>query len=427
MLFITIFSVQIISINAQSPGVVRQLLQVLVISINVLSVTRCLHTVVAGLGHICQCVLYHQVLSDGRLMELEAPHMLLQRGSGMFYDMVQQTGKADAEFLASIAADAYNNRSHANSRSSSGIESVNQGNSVDANLSALNGEKKGAQSDGGDSLEAPLAYAESFHSLLKPGRGEEDECDDGGEGSSEDEKLTVPAEEATPAVSDATLAPVKDPEVPLQVSAPQSSLHPVTDPSANPLNRSTLTDTSLDDDVFAEDPSARSIPIRSNLLPAMTLKDDEKQEEGKGSSDQLPRVESGLGTDVNGSDSGDNPSDSAPELDTPASEANEPPAEDSHSPSTSSSSSSSSKDSSDLDAPSLGTDPDPGLGDASSGKLETTALLGDVKSTDEGVVASPTKADKDKDVKEAQVEDSTELDALISPSSPSEAENSLRI
>lgn len=64
-----------------------------------------------------------QVLSDGRITEFEAPHLLLQRGIGTFHDMVQQTGKIEADALAGIALDAYARRRHDNSSRSSAAES----------------------------------------------------------------------------------------------------------------------------------------------------------------------------------------------------------------------------------------------------------------------------------------------------------------
>ena len=56
------------------------------------------------------------VLSEGRIVDFEAPHLLLQRGSGVFYDMVQNTGKAMAELLARKAEDAFTRRPRADSR-----------------------------------------------------------------------------------------------------------------------------------------------------------------------------------------------------------------------------------------------------------------------------------------------------------------------
>ena len=56
------------------------------------------------------------VLSEGRIVDFEAPHLLLQRGSGVFYDMVQNTGKAMAELLARKAEDAFTRRPRGDSR-----------------------------------------------------------------------------------------------------------------------------------------------------------------------------------------------------------------------------------------------------------------------------------------------------------------------
>ncbi|XP_073707299.1 ATP-binding cassette sub-family C member 4 [Garra rufa] len=53
------------------------------------------------------------VLDAGRIHEYDAPHILLQNHSGIFYKMVQQTGKAEAASLLQTAKQAYMNRSPA--------------------------------------------------------------------------------------------------------------------------------------------------------------------------------------------------------------------------------------------------------------------------------------------------------------------------
>lgn len=53
------------------------------------------------------------VLDAGRIHEYDAPHVLLQNQSGIFYKMVQQTGKAEATSLLQTAKQAYANRSPA--------------------------------------------------------------------------------------------------------------------------------------------------------------------------------------------------------------------------------------------------------------------------------------------------------------------------
>ncbi|XP_050968338.1 multidrug resistance-associated protein 4 [Labeo rohita] len=53
------------------------------------------------------------VLDAGRIHEYDAPHILLQNQSGIFYKMVQQTGKAEAASLLQTAKQAYMNRSPA--------------------------------------------------------------------------------------------------------------------------------------------------------------------------------------------------------------------------------------------------------------------------------------------------------------------------
>lgn len=51
------------------------------------------------------------VLDAGRIHEYDAPHVLLQDQNGIFYKMVQQTGKAEAASLLQTAKQAYMNRS----------------------------------------------------------------------------------------------------------------------------------------------------------------------------------------------------------------------------------------------------------------------------------------------------------------------------
>ncbi|KAL8559263.1 hypothetical protein ACOMHN_040387 [Nucella lapillus] len=144
------------------------------------------------------------VLSEGEVVELDAPHLLLQKQSGTFHAMVQQAGQSEAAYLASIAAGAYS-RSQAEADSeSSGFESsvAKGGTSGKGSLSFADREEeewrvcvRGMDSSlcesvsGSDSVReidssqcvtgfsgheddvsmsvAPLAVAESFHSLLE--------------------------------------------------------------------------------------------------------------------------------------------------------------------------------------------------------------------------------------------------------------------
>lgn len=54
------------------------------------------------------------VLDAGRIHEYDEPHVLLQNQEGLFYKMVQQTGKAEAASLKHLANQAFMNRSQAN-------------------------------------------------------------------------------------------------------------------------------------------------------------------------------------------------------------------------------------------------------------------------------------------------------------------------
>ena len=48
-----------------------------------------------------------QVLSDGKIQEYDEPYTLLQNDGSAFYQMVEQTGKAETERLLDIAREAY--------------------------------------------------------------------------------------------------------------------------------------------------------------------------------------------------------------------------------------------------------------------------------------------------------------------------------
>ncbi len=56
-----------------------------------------------------------QVLSDGRIVEFEAPYLLLQKKESYFSQMVEQTGKQEAGRLFGIAREAHLGRSEVGS------------------------------------------------------------------------------------------------------------------------------------------------------------------------------------------------------------------------------------------------------------------------------------------------------------------------
>ena len=403
--------------------------------------------------HVAGCV---QVLSDGRIMEFEAPHLLLQRGSGMLYDMVQQTGKTEADFLASIAADAYASRRRDNSHRSSGIESlVDPERFVDANHSAAHktnrASEKAAVFDDVN-LNAPLALAESFHSLLRCETREDDDdsSDDTGAGSGgvlggnvpgdSSRDAAEPREASQQNVGDEASPPEEDPVVlvhaPIQLSSPPD----LPDKSQNPLDRSAPTDTSFDDDVFAEDPSVKTAAVRSNFLPVAslagrkTMEEKKKEvigEEGQRSrSDFSPHVESGAGAgaDSSWSDADNTTSGFVTQLDTPLSEGDPLLDEGSNANNASPA----------LDEPGddktallsnaeTGQFPDNADGEPRLGKGEMEKLLGDAKREGSAFAAAAVPGDgtgeeltTDKDV-----EDSSELDVLIVSSSASDMASSV--
>ena len=50
------------------------------------------------------------MLEAGEIAEFEEPHLLLKAGSGMFYNIVQQTGPGEADRLTEAARLAYVSR-----------------------------------------------------------------------------------------------------------------------------------------------------------------------------------------------------------------------------------------------------------------------------------------------------------------------------
>ena len=138
-------------------------------------------------------------------MEFEPPHILLQRGCGLFYDMVQQTGKTEAEQLAEMAADAYSRRQLDKRSCSSGVESLAQPETAETDSLLCSHDTKlvqeGLAAGEAVNMPAPLALAESFHSLLKGQHGEagdddddddddgDDVCSDGGDEEEENTEL----------------------------------------------------------------------------------------------------------------------------------------------------------------------------------------------------------------------------------------------
>ena len=51
-----------------------------------------------------------QVLKDGEIVEFDKPHILLQNQDSLFFKLVSQTGKTEAEYLIDIAMEAKNAR-----------------------------------------------------------------------------------------------------------------------------------------------------------------------------------------------------------------------------------------------------------------------------------------------------------------------------
>ncbi|KAK7478989.1 hypothetical protein BaRGS_00029750 [Batillaria attramentaria] len=266
------------------------------------------------------------VLSEGKIVEFEPPHLLLERKSGMFCDMVQQVGKTDAELLATIAAEAYNSRYNAgkNSNRSSGIESDKGGEGSDGEPHAVKAKKPVIVDD--FDLQAPIAVAESFHSLLRHTSGDEDDEEEAADDESKDDQNT----------------PLLSHDMKLKTDAGLKSAE-ATVPSVpgnghqKDIQTSEVKDTSFEDDVFEDDAldenesAAVSVPVddmqNSDHLQPKGAEEDKNGDASSRGEDQfnpslLPRDESGIGTDVNGSssDAEENSAGLVSPLDTPASE-----------------------------------------------------------------------------------------------------------
>ena len=51
-----------------------------------------------------------QVISDGKIQEVEAPHLLLQNPSSKFYHLVEELGLTEVSRLRHVAKDKYENK-----------------------------------------------------------------------------------------------------------------------------------------------------------------------------------------------------------------------------------------------------------------------------------------------------------------------------
>ena len=55
-------------------------------------------------------------MKDGEIVEFDKPHILLQNQDSLFFKLVSQTGKAEAEYLIDIAMEAENMRNRSEER-----------------------------------------------------------------------------------------------------------------------------------------------------------------------------------------------------------------------------------------------------------------------------------------------------------------------
>ncbi|KAJ8012696.1 hypothetical protein DPEC_G00045570 [Dallia pectoralis] len=92
------------NVDPRTDGLIQQTIREKFRECTVLTIAHRLNTIID-----CDRIL---VLDAGRIQEYDQPHALLQNPDGAFYQMVQQTGTAEAASLANAAKRAHLNKSH---------------------------------------------------------------------------------------------------------------------------------------------------------------------------------------------------------------------------------------------------------------------------------------------------------------------------
>ncbi|XP_025080220.1 multidrug resistance-associated protein 4-like isoform X3 [Pomacea canaliculata] len=214
------------------------------------------------------------VLSDGCIVQFEEPHLLLQRESGLFYSMVQQTGKADSEYLSTIAADAYFMR-RGIPRSTKEVE-MPLSHTVSQEVATKVKSPNKVAVINNIKLDAPIAFAESFHSLLNHASREDDDEEEEVDNTAEERKSIDASEEASTVTSG-------------QNNSAESE--------SDTRNNSSVSDFSQVDDEFMNKGDLVKAGSNDDILENSGIEITEDVDDT--SQCLLPKMESGIGTDVN--------------------------------------------------------------------------------------------------------------------------------
>lgn len=216
------------------------------------------------------------MLSDGCIVQFEEPYLLLQRESGLFYSMVQQTGKADSEYLSTIAADAYFMR-RGIPRSTKEVE-MPLSHTVSQEVATKVKSPNKVAVINNIKLDAPIAFAESFHSLLNHASREDDDEEEEVDNTAEERKSIDASEEASTVTSG-------------QNNSAESE--------SDTRNNSSVSDFSQVDDEFMNKGDLVKAGSNDDILENSGIEIPEDDDDT--SQCLLPKMESGIGTDVNGS------------------------------------------------------------------------------------------------------------------------------
>lgn len=94
------------NVDPRTDGLIQQTIREKFRECTVLTIAHRLNTIID-----CDRIL---VLDAGRIQEYDEPYVLLQNQEGVFYQTVQQTGKAEAASLLHAAKQVHMNKSHPN-------------------------------------------------------------------------------------------------------------------------------------------------------------------------------------------------------------------------------------------------------------------------------------------------------------------------